>query len=107
MFNRRKPAEKGKEMITKKERQQIDRALDQLNKAIDWINTDRVHICIESSGTTTTEYKAINSKLWNKPEHLHPVTKFYGSELCGVLNAKQTLERMLENMDLKKARGEL
>ena len=83
-------------MMTKKERQQIDRALEQLNDAINWLNKDRVHICIESRGTTTTEYKAINAKLWNKPEHLQPVMKFYGSELCGVLNAKQTLKRLLE-----------
>ena len=39
-------------MMTKKERQQIDRALEQLNDAINWLNKDRVHICIESRGRT-------------------------------------------------------
>lgn len=84
-----------------KDRRQISNALDQLNDAINWINKDRVQICTESSGTGTTEYRAINAKLCNKPEYLQPVTKFYGSELCGVLNAKQTLKRLLENMNPK------
>ena len=80
-----------------KDRRQISNALDQLNDAINWINKDRVQICTESSGTGTTEYRAINAKLCNKPEYLQPVKKFYGSELCGALNAKRILERLLNS----------
>lgn len=71
--------------MTQKDAKKLFAVLSDLQRGIDFLCQDRVHVCTESRGTTTLDMKHPSGKF------IMEINKEYGSDLCLLFNAKKKL----------------
>jgi len=79
--------------LTGKQKRQIQRAIDHLDRAIEFIRSPRVAVAIrEKMATTTLHYtRALDGAI------LYEIDKEIGSDLCGLAMGHEELCRLLES----------
>lgn len=75
--------------LTQKQRKSLENVLYHLDRAIRYVQDDSTVICRKSSGTTTLDYRRPDGQC------IVSVAKEYGSDLCGLMDARKYLYRFL------------
>ena len=77
--------------LTKKQKHDVRRILWELDRAITFIKSDRVKLCVKSRGSTTIEY--VNPE----GEYITSVCKEIGQDLTGLYNGRISLQKFLDS----------
>lgn len=79
------------------DKQRIRNIILRLDDAIDFIRKDRIFICTKTTITSLPKDSYTNEEKIT----ITPITKFTGSNLAQLLNAREELSLMLQNKDLQ------
>jgi len=77
--------------IAKYQRRELDRVLDNINRAIDFVEQDRIAICTRDTFASTTLHYTRDSD----DSILYEINKLHGSKLVSLWEAKRQLDTFL------------